>query len=161
MNAFTALGVEVAITELDIRTTTPESSSALAQQAKDYASTVSACQAVSKCVGITIWDYTDKYSWVPNTFSGYGAALPWDSNLQKKDSVYSAIESAFGSGSGTGTVTSVAAVVSTSAPATTSAAVGGTVAKWGQCGGTGYTGSTTCAAGSTCTKSNDYYSQCL
>ena len=60
LEAFAALGVEVAITELDIRTSTPASSSALAQQQKDYQSVVQACMNVEACVGITVWDYTDK-----------------------------------------------------------------------------------------------------
>ena len=78
MNAFVALGVEVAITELDIRMTLPSTPTLLAQQKTDYTTVISACQAVDECVGITIWDWTDKYSWVPSTFSGQGAALPWD-----------------------------------------------------------------------------------
>ncbi len=78
LEQFTALGLEVAITELDIRTTTPASQSALAQQQKDYQSVVQACMNVDGCVGITVWDFTDKYSWVPSTFSGQGAACPWD-----------------------------------------------------------------------------------
>jgi hypothetical protein len=57
--------------------------------------------AVARCVGITIWDYTDKYSWVPGTFNGQGSALPWDENLNKKPSVYDAIATALG-GSGDG-----------------------------------------------------------
>ncbi|TFK40448.1 endo-1,4-beta-xylanase C precursor [Crucibulum laeve] len=81
---FTALGVEVAITELDIRMTLPSTDALLAQQKKDYQTVVAACKAVSGCIGVTIWDYTDKYSWVPSTFSGQGAALPWDANLVKK-----------------------------------------------------------------------------
>ncbi|RPD74956.1 endo-1,4-beta-xylanase C precursor [Lentinus tigrinus ALCF2SS1-7] len=84
LEQFTALGLEVAITELDIRMTLPETDALLAQQAKDYQSVVQACMNVEKCVGITIWDYTDKYSWVPSTFSGQGAACPWDSNLTIK-----------------------------------------------------------------------------
>lgn len=36
------------------------------------------------CVGISIQDWTNKYSWVPNTFSGQGAALPRDEKLEKK-----------------------------------------------------------------------------
>ncbi|KAI0076007.1 endo-1,4-beta-xylanase C precursor [Panus rudis PR-1116 ss-1] len=84
IQTFVDLGVEVAITELDIRTNTPASDSALQQQSKDYATVVSACRAVKGCIGITIWDYTDKYSWVPQTFPGQGAACPWDQNLQKK-----------------------------------------------------------------------------
>ncbi|KAI0696303.1 endo-1,4-beta-xylanase C precursor [Cerioporus squamosus] len=84
LEQFTALGLEVAITELDIRTTTPASQSALAQQQKDYQTVVQACMNVEKCVGVTVWDFTDKYSWVPSTFSGQGAACPWDQNLVKK-----------------------------------------------------------------------------
>ncbi|EIN11616.1 endo-1,4-beta-xylanase A precursor [Punctularia strigosozonata HHB-11173 SS5] len=84
MSQFVATGVEVAVTELDIRTTTPASTSALQQQQKDYQSVVSQCKATTGCVGITVWDYTDKYSWVPNTFSGQGAACPWDQNLVEK-----------------------------------------------------------------------------
>lgn len=76
--AFTSLGVEIAITELDIRMTLPSTPALLAQQKTDYNTVVSACMATTNCIGITIWDWTDKYSWVPQTFSGQGAALPWD-----------------------------------------------------------------------------------
>ena len=78
LTTFAATGVEVAITELDIRTTTPASQAALAQQQKDFQTVVQACMNVEGCVGITIWDFSDKYSWVPSTFSGQGAACPWD-----------------------------------------------------------------------------------
>lgn len=78
IEAFTALGVEVAITELDIRMTLPSTPTLLAQQQKDYQTVITACKNVEGCVGVTIWDYTDKYSWVPQTFSGQGAACPWD-----------------------------------------------------------------------------------
>ncbi|KAJ7806339.1 endo-1,4-beta-xylanase A precursor [Mycena olivaceomarginata] len=60
--AFTALGVEIAITELDIRMVLPETPALLAQQQTDYNTVVSACKAVAGCVGVTIWDYTDKVS---------------------------------------------------------------------------------------------------
>lgn len=59
MAQFAALGVDVAITELDIRTRTPASASALTQQANDYRTIVNACLSVPRCVGITVWDYTD------------------------------------------------------------------------------------------------------
>ncbi|KAI0262822.1 endo-1,4-beta-xylanase C precursor [Gloeopeniophorella convolvens] len=84
LEAFSALGVEVAITELDIRMTLPATAANYEQQKTDYQSVISACNAVTGCVGVTIWDYTDKYSWVPSTFSGQGAACPWDSTLLKK-----------------------------------------------------------------------------
>lgn len=76
MQAFVDLGVEVAITELDIRAENPDADQYQEQQAKDYAATVGACNKVEACVGVTIWDYTDKYSWVPGVFPGTGGALP-------------------------------------------------------------------------------------
>ena len=60
MEQFTALGLEVAITELDIRMPTPASSANLAQQQKDYQSVVEMCMNGEGCIGITVWDYTDK-----------------------------------------------------------------------------------------------------
>lgn len=161
MAAYTALGVEVAITELDIRMTLPSTDALLAQQKTDYSGTVAACVATKNCVGVTIWDWTDKYSWVPNTFSGQGAACPWDENYAKKPA-YTGILTALG---GTATSTTTSVVSSTSSTSTTTSSTGssatGVVAHWGQCGGKGWTGGTTCASGYTCTYSNDYYSQCL
>jgi len=84
IEAFVKLGVEVAITELDIRMTLPATDALLAQQKKDYQTIISACNSVPGCVGVTVWDFTDKYSWVPGTFAGQGAPCPWDENLKKK-----------------------------------------------------------------------------
>lgn len=70
MKAFTDLGVDVAITELDIRTDQPNNPSAYeTQQATDYETTIKACEQTERCVGVTLWDYTDKYSWVPVSFT--------------------------------------------------------------------------------------------
>lgn len=61
MQAFTALGVEVAYTELDVRhSSVPASASAQQQQATDYVTVVNACLSVKKCVGITVWDFDDQ-----------------------------------------------------------------------------------------------------
>ncbi|CAG8077332.1 unnamed protein product [Penicillium nalgiovense] len=149
--AFTALGVDVAYTELDIRMTLPSTTALLTQQSTDYKNTVAACMANTKCVGITIWDYTDKYSWVPSTFSGQGDACPWDKNLVKKPA-YAGILAALGGTSSTTT---------TLVTSTTTAGSGATsVPLYGQCGGSGWTGGTTCASG-TCKHINDWYSQCM
>ena len=56
----------------------PATPALLEQQKKDYETVVSACKAVRGCVGVTVWDFTDKYSWVPSTFPGQGAPCPWD-----------------------------------------------------------------------------------
>ncbi|KAH6716600.1 endo-1,4-beta-xylanase precursor [Leptodontidium sp. MPI-SDFR-AT-0119] len=160
LGSFTALGVEVAYTELDIRfTSLPPTASGISQQSTDYANTVSACLATLNCVGITIWDYTDKYSWIPSTFSGQGDALLWDANLVKKPAYNAVVNVLGGSVSSTSTSTLATGTTTTTSPMTTSTSPA--VAKWGQCGGLNYSGSKTCVAGTVCTFQNDYYSQCL
>lgn len=94
---FANLGVDVAITELDIRMNLPRDASKDTQQANDYRTVVNACLAVTRCVGITVWDYTDRYSWIPSVFPGQGAALPYDENLVKKPA-YTAIHDALAGG---------------------------------------------------------------
>lgn len=159
MAAYTALGVDVAITELDIRMTLPSTDALLAQQKTDYSNTVGACVATKGCVGVTIWDWTDKYSWVPSTFSGQGAACPWDESYNKKPA-YTGILTALG-GTATSTTTTVKSSTSSTSTTTSNGGSATGVARWGQCGGNGWTGGTTCASGYTCTYFNDYYSQCL
>jgi endo-1,4-beta-xylanase len=66
MEAFTALGVEVSITELDIRLTLPGTDATYAQQSIDYENTVGACVEVADCVGVTVWDFYDPVSAVVN-----------------------------------------------------------------------------------------------
>ena len=100
MQRFAALGVDVAVTELDDRVQLPASSANLQQQASDYATVVRDCLQVSRCVGISQWGVGDADSWVPGTFPGWGAATMYDSNYQPKPA-YSAALSALG-GSSTG-----------------------------------------------------------
>lgn len=95
MQRFADLGVEVAVTELDIRMNLPATQEKLATQATWYADYVRACLEVDKCVGVTIWDYTDRYSWIPAVFPGEGAALPYDENLAPKPA-YHAIRKVLG-----------------------------------------------------------------
>ncbi|RPD69028.1 endo-beta-1,4-glucanase [Lentinus tigrinus ALCF2SS1-7] len=85
MEEFAALGVEVAITELDMRFLNQTANAeGLAQQRADYETVIKACNAVEKCVGVTLWDFTDKYSWIPTTPPDEGYPCPWDENLKKK-----------------------------------------------------------------------------
>jgi endo-1,4-beta-xylanase len=84
LQRFADLGLEVAITELDVRMTTPASAADLATQAAYYKQAVEACVSVTACVGITVWGFGDRYSWVPYSFPGEGAACLWDENLAPK-----------------------------------------------------------------------------
>lgn len=78
------LGLDVDITEMDVRMQMPESESKLAGQAAIYRNVLDVCLAASNCKAFTIWGFTDKHSWVPGTFQGFGAALPWDADYEPK-----------------------------------------------------------------------------
>jgi endo-1,4-beta-xylanase len=100
MQRFAALGVDVAVTELDDRIQLPASSANLQQQATDYATVVRDCLQVSRCVGVSQWGVGDADSWVPGTFPGWGAATMYDSNYQPKPAYTAALTALGGSSSG-------------------------------------------------------------
>lgn len=62
MRLFADMGVEVAITELDVRIHDPVNSTSLEKQSRDYENSVGACMQVDECVGITVWDFYDPVS---------------------------------------------------------------------------------------------------
>ncbi|KAI0044987.1 glycoside hydrolase family 10 protein [Auriscalpium vulgare] len=153
LSAFTSLGVEVAITELDIAMTLPSTAALLTQQGNDYKTVIAACTAVPKCIGVTVWDYTDKYSWIPSASPGKGAACPWDANYNKKPA-YQGILNGFGASSSSTTSSSTTTSSgSTTSSSSSSGSGSGTVAHYGQCG--------VCVSPYTCQDLNAYYSQCL
>ncbi|MFI6506460.1 endo-1,4-beta-xylanase [Streptosporangium sp. NPDC050855] len=100
LQRFADLGVQVRFTEIDIRMQTPRDATKDALQATYYTNIVKACLAVPQCAGITLWGFTDKYSWVPDTFSGQGAALIYDENYAAKPA-YTAVHDALAGGTGT------------------------------------------------------------
>jgi endo-1,4-beta-xylanase len=104
MQRFAALGVNVAVTELDDRIQLPATTANLTQQATDFSTVVKDCLAVSACVGVTQWGVGDADSWIPGAFSGYGAATMFDQNYQPKPA-YTAVQTALGGSGGVNTVT--------------------------------------------------------
>lgn len=120
MKDFLSLGVEAAYTEVDIRMELPSNDEKLAQQKKDYYTITKACVNTEGCVGITVWDWTDKYSWVPGVFEGYGAPLPWDKNLQKKPAYYGILSALGGSSSGPSSSSAIPSSTGTPTTMTTS-----------------------------------------
>lgn len=78
-----ALGVEVQITELDVRLEGTPTPDAFAQQAQIYAELVRAAVAYELSAVVT-WGLTDRYSWVPGFFRGYGSALLFDDDYRPK-----------------------------------------------------------------------------
>lgn len=94
LDRFAKLGLELHITELDVRLDDSTSAS-LAAQAKLYGEIASVCIRQPACKLIQTWGITDKYSWIPGFFHGQGWALLWDEKYQKKpalDALRSALE---------------------------------------------------------------------
>jgi endo-1,4-beta-xylanase len=80
---FGALGLEVHVTELDVRLP-DDSAASLTAQAQTYQDLLSVCLAQPACTAFQTWGFTDKYSWVPSFFPGDGWALPFDEDYAKK-----------------------------------------------------------------------------
>ena len=92
---FLDLGIDVAITELDVRFVAAPYYTAAgeAQQAQDYYDSVASCMEVGpRCIGITVWDFDDAYSWVPSAFAGQGGADIYNATLQRKPAYYAVAE---------------------------------------------------------------------
>ncbi|AGL14302.1 endo-1,4-beta-xylanase [Actinoplanes sp. N902-109] len=92
LQRFDNLGLQTAITELDVRMTLPAggvpTQEQLQTQATYYTTVLKACLAVRGCNSFTIWGFTDKYSWVPVFFPTEGAAtVMWD-DFERKPAYY-------------------------------------------------------------------------
>jgi endo-1,4-beta-xylanase len=81
---YAAIGVDVAITEMDVRIPLPVTTAELLSQAQTYHDAAAACLAASNCHTFVVWGFTDRYSWIPSFFPGYGAADLFDVNYDPK-----------------------------------------------------------------------------
>lgn len=96
LERFAALGVDVAITELDVRMPEPATEEQLKRQAELYAQVVGACLAVPRCVSVTVWGFSDAYSWVPSQYPGRGAAAIFDADHRPKPAYTAVAEMLWG-----------------------------------------------------------------
>jgi len=92
LERFAKLGLDLHITELDIRLT-DSSQASLAAQAKLYGEIATVCVQQPACKLIQTWGVTDKQSWIPLYYKGQGWALLWDDKYQKKPA-YAAVHDA-------------------------------------------------------------------
>ena len=90
----TELGLQVQITELDVRlplVSGAASDADLNAQAAIYHDLTALCLRYRLCTAIQSWGFTDKYSWIPGTYPGMGAALEFDTAFQPKAAWHSMI----------------------------------------------------------------------
>ena len=96
---FTALGVQVHITEMDVALPVDANGNAspqdLQRQADIYRQIAAACLAHRGCTAIQTWGFNDKYSWIgSHSKHTQGAALPFDRNYRAKPA-YEALRKEF------------------------------------------------------------------
>lgn len=84
MQRLRLLGLEVHITEMDVALRVPADEAALQRQADIYRAMLGACLNAGNCKSFALWGFTDRYSWVPEFFPGWGAALPLDETYRPK-----------------------------------------------------------------------------
>ncbi len=154
LSSFAALGVDVALTEVDVTNASTTQYQGLTQ----------ACMNVPRCVGITVWGVRDSDSWrsgeAPLLFDGSGNKKPaYNAVLTVLNQVTGNTLTVTKGGTGSGTVTSSPAGVScgstcnatftsgTSVTLTATPASGSTFAGWGgACSGTAATCTVTMSA---------------
>lgn len=102
MARLAALGLEVHVSEMDVRVPVDSSGSAsaasLAAEATIYQNVFAACQANPNCTEFLTWGVTDLHSWIPSTFPGTGAGLLFDSQYNPKPA-YGALSASLQTGS--------------------------------------------------------------
>jgi endo-1,4-beta-xylanase len=94
LERFAKLGLELHMTEIDVRLN-DSSPASLNAQAKLYGEITQLCIQQPACKLIQTWGFTDKYSWIPQFYKGSGWALLWDENYHKKpayQAVYKALQ---------------------------------------------------------------------
>jgi endo-1,4-beta-xylanase len=93
IQALNALGLQVHITEMDVRLPVDSNGNATAAnlqaQAATYQRILTVCLQNPGCTAFQMWGLSDGNSWIPGSFPGYGAALPFDVNYQPKPAVAS------------------------------------------------------------------------
>lgn len=79
-----ALSLDVHITEMDVRIKGTPTADNLTAQARIYGDIFQACLSSENCKAFVTWGFTDRYSWIPDFFKGYGAGLLFDESYRPK-----------------------------------------------------------------------------
>jgi endo-1,4-beta-xylanase len=91
------LGLQVHITELDVRLPADPAPALVARQAEIYRTMMEVCLAVDACTAYVTWGFTDRYSWIPSFYPGMGEALIFDAAYRPKPA-YTALREALTAG---------------------------------------------------------------
>ncbi|CAH7683865.1 family 10 glycoside hydrolase [Phakopsora pachyrhizi] len=89
MQRFVDLGLEVHLSEIDIRmkidgVTDEELQKTTKQSVQDWKQVFENCLSVKGCKVMTAWGVGEPDSWIPSTFKGFGGGLLFDNKYQPK-----------------------------------------------------------------------------
>ena len=90
INRLAALGLEVHVTEMDVRIQDGKGTreERLAAQARVYGDLLAACLPASGFRALLTWGFTDRHSWIPWHTGRPDAALPFDESYQPKPAYF-------------------------------------------------------------------------
>ena len=91
MRRLAALGLSVNISEMDVRIRDLPAASKFETQRAVYRSIVAVCVAEQRCDGITLWGFTDAYSWIDAQF-GADDPLLFDDQYGAKPAYYGVLD---------------------------------------------------------------------
>ena len=97
LRRFADLGLELYVTEMDVRLPLPTTPELLERQAAIYRGVLGTCLTVPSFRGFQTWGITDRHSWIPRRFAGTGAALPLDERYRPKPA-YAAVHACLAAG---------------------------------------------------------------
>jgi len=94
---FAELGLLVNISELDVRIANLSGSLAerLAEQKRVYHHAIAACVRTPACTTVTMWGFTDRYSWIDSVF-GPDDPLVFDEGYRRKPAYFGAFDAFVG-----------------------------------------------------------------
>jgi endo-1,4-beta-xylanase len=90
LEALASLGLEVEITELDVRIPLPANAALRDAQAELYGAIVAVCMRQPRCTAVQLWGFSDRHSWLPqfqHRYPGEGEAHPFDADYAAKPAV--------------------------------------------------------------------------
>jgi GH35 family endo-1,4-beta-xylanase len=97
LQRFADLGLDVNISEIDVRLSSLpwDHETNLAIQQQVYHRAVNACMNVERCDAVTIWGFTDKYSWIDGEF-GPDDPLLYTADYQRKPAYFAIADGLMG-----------------------------------------------------------------
>lgn len=89
---FADLGLEIQLTEVDVRLEVPITDEKLEAQADIYWQLMAVCMEQPACTTFITWGVSDRYSWIPDMRPGFDAGLLLDVDYEPKPAYWALID---------------------------------------------------------------------